>query len=87
LLITVRVHPRAARNRAEWKDGVLEVWVTSPPVEGAANEAVLKAVASELGVKSSAVTLRSGARSRLKVVEVQGLDGPAPADAKRPKKP
>lgn len=62
---------------------MLEVWVTAPPIEDAANRAVLEAVARELGVRRSAVTLRSGARSRTKVIEVQGLDGPAPANSNR----
>jgi uncharacterized protein len=72
LVITVRIHPRASRARRAWKEGVLEVWVSAPPVEGAANHAVLRAVADELGVSLSAVRLRSGARSRTKVVEVKG---------------
>jgi hypothetical protein len=72
VLITVRVHPRASRARAEWKDGALELWITAPPVEGRANKAVLDAVARELRVPPSAVTLRSGARSRIKVVEIAG---------------
>lgn len=71
MLITVRVHPRASRPRAEWKGDVLEVWVSAPPVEGAANRAVLEAVAKHAGVPVSAVTLRSGARGRTKVVEVR----------------
>ncbi len=70
MLITVRVHPRASRSRTEWKGDVLEVWVNAPPVEGAANQAVLEAVAKELGVRPSAVSLRSGARSRTKTIEV-----------------
>lgn len=72
MLITVRVHPRASRAKAAWKGEVLEVWVTAPPVESAANQAVLRAVARELGVPVSAVSLRSGARGRLKTVEVAG---------------
>ncbi len=71
MLITVRVHPRASRPKAEWKGEVLEVWVGAPPVEGAANRAVLQAVATKFGVPVSAVTLRSGARARTKVVEVR----------------
>ena len=50
---------------------MLEVWVNAPPVEGAANQAVLEAVAKEMGVRPSAVSLRSGARSRTKVFEVK----------------
>lgn len=71
MLVTVRVHPRASRQRWEWNGEVLEVWVTAPPVEDAANQAVLKAVATELGVPVSAVSLRTGARSRTKVIEVR----------------
>jgi len=70
VLITVRVHPRASRARSAWKENVLEVWVSAPPVEGAANKAVLEAVARELDVPLRTVRLRSGARSRTKVVEV-----------------
>lgn len=71
MLITVRVHPRASRSRTEWKGGVLEVWVSAPPVEGAANLAVLEAVAKEMGVRPSVVSLRSGARNRIKVFDVK----------------
>lgn len=70
MLITVRVHPRASHARAEWRGNLLEVWVSAPPVEGAANQAVLEAVAKEMGVRPSAVSLRSGGRSRTKVFEV-----------------
>jgi uncharacterized protein (TIGR00251 family) len=73
VLITVRVHPRASRAKTAWSGDMLDVWVTAPPVEGAANEAVLRAVAGELRVPLSAVSLRSGARSRTKVLEVKGL--------------
>ena len=67
----MRVHPRASRAKAAWAGDVLEVWVSAPPVEGAANQAVIEAVAKEMGVRASAVTLRSGARSRTKVFEVR----------------
>ena len=76
MLITVRVHPRASRAKTAWKDGVLEVWVTAPPVEGAANQAVVRAIAAELGCPPSTVTVRSGARSRIKLVEVKGGANP-----------
>lgn len=71
MLLTVRVHPRASRAKTVWAGDVLEVWVSAPPVEGAANQAVIEAVAKEMGVRPSAVILRSGARSRTKVFEVR----------------
>jgi uncharacterized protein YggU (UPF0235/DUF167 family) len=51
---------------------VLEVWVTTPPVEGAANRPVPRAVVLELGVPVSALSLDYGGRGRLKTVEVGG---------------
>jgi uncharacterized protein (TIGR00251 family) len=72
MLLTVRVHPRASRPRTEWKEGVLEVWIIAPPAEGRANRAVLKVVARELGVPVSRLNVRSGARSRTKLIEVEG---------------
>lgn len=70
MLITVRVHPRAARARTAWNEGILEVWVTAPAIGGAANKAVIKVVAHALDVPAGAVKLRFGARSRAKVFEV-----------------
>jgi uncharacterized protein len=72
MLITVRVHPRASRAKTSWNGERLEVWVTAPPVGGAANSAVLKAVATHLDVPVSSVSLKSGAGARTKVVEVRG---------------
>jgi uncharacterized protein len=70
--IAVRAHPGASRDRAEWEGGVLHVWVTARAVEGAANRALVKAVAAALGVRASAVTLVAGDRARDKVFEVAG---------------
>lgn len=70
MIITVRVHPRASRSKASWNGSLLEVWVTAAPVGGAANKAVMQAVADELDVPVSGVVLRSGGRSRTKVVEI-----------------
>ena len=70
MVISVRVHPRAAHARSSWNDGVLDVWVTAPPVDGAANNAVVVAVARHFKVPASRVRLRSGMRGRRKLVEV-----------------
>ena len=74
----VRVQPRARRaGIAGVHGGALAVRVHAPPVEGAANEAVVALVAEALGVKRRAVRIVGGARSRSKVVEV---DGTTPAE-------
>lgn len=73
LRVTARVHPRASRARLVWDGAVVSVWVTAPAVDGAANRAVLDAVASWLGVRPSAVRMVSGERARTKVLEIEGL--------------
>jgi uncharacterized protein len=68
----VTVHPGAAKPRVEGRADGLHVWVAAPPVEGAANEAVLKAVAAHLGLPATAVSLLRGRRSRKKLLEIRG---------------
>lgn len=72
--LVVRARTGASRTRADWDGAVLHVWVTARAVEGAANRALIQAVADALGVRRSAVTLVAGERSRQKVVDVSGLD-------------
>ena len=55
-------------------DGALVVRVHQRAVEGRATAAALTAVAAAFGVRSHAVTLVSGAASRMKAVEVTGAD-------------
>lgn len=61
---------RLARRSPVTSVSVPLAWVTAPPLDGRANDAVLEAVAKELGVRVGALRLRSGARSRTKVIEV-----------------
>lgn len=65
--IAVRVTPKAARNAViEAEDG-LRVSVTTVPEDGKANKAVVKLLATALGVPKSSLTLVRGATSRDKV--------------------
>ncbi len=72
--LVVRVHPGASRTGAAWDGAVLHVRVTARAIEGAANRALIQAVADALGVRRSAVSLVAGERARVKHVEVFGLD-------------
>jgi uncharacterized protein (TIGR00251 family) len=70
----VRVQPRASRTEVVGLHGdVLKVRLAAPPVEGAANEALLELLADALGVPRRSVRLVSGEASRGKVVEVDGV--------------
>lgn len=73
LVLDLRVQPRASANRVEGVvEGRLRVRLTAPPVENAANGAVVEAIAAWLGVPKSRVTLIGGEKSREKRVHVAG---------------
>ena len=75
---TVWVKPRSSRNQVVGiREGALHVALTAPPVEGKANEALVRFLADLLGVRQNQVEIVSGERSRSKVVRIAGL---APAE-------
>lgn len=80
----VRAHPGASRTGAEWDGAVLHVRIRTRAIEGAANRALIQAVADTLGVRRSAVSLVAGERSRNKLFEVAGLDPSALARLREP---
>lgn len=70
----VRVVPRASRDEVAGLQGeALRVRLTAPPVEGAANRALVDFLAKRLGVRKGQVRILSGETSRDKVVAVEGL--------------
>ncbi|MBN4065002.1 DUF167 domain-containing protein [Dehalococcoides mccartyi] len=73
--ITVRLQPRASRDEVVGfnEQGVLRVRVKAPPVDGAANLALVQLLAKTLGVPKANVSLITGATSRNKIVEISGL--------------
>lgn len=74
LTVAVRVTPRARRNAITLEGDTLRVWLTAPPVDGAANAALLALLAERLGVPKRAVTLVRGETAREKVVAIEGMD-------------
>jgi uncharacterized protein (TIGR00251 family) len=73
LTIDVLVVPRASRTAVGPVVGDrLRVAVTSPPVDGEANAAVIEALAAAFGVRRAAVTIVRGARGRRKTVRIEG---------------
>jgi len=73
--IAVRLTPRGGADRIDGaRDGVLRVRVAAPPVDGAANNALVLLLADELHVPRGAVRLVAGTAARTKVVEVDGAD-------------
>jgi uncharacterized protein YggU (UPF0235/DUF167 family) len=71
--ISVKVKPNARVSLLERIEG--GTWVAqlkSPPVDGKANEELLALVAGHFGCRKSAVSLKSGASARTKLVRVEG---------------
>lgn len=76
--ITVRVTPRAGRDAIDgWRDGALRVRLSAAPADGRANDALVRLIAGSLGVAPGAVTIVHGAKSRVKVLDVAGVDDDA----------
>lgn len=73
--LTIRLSPRASRDEiVGMREGMLVVRVTAAPVDGAANEALVRLLAKLLDVARSEVTIVSGKTARTKVVEMAGLE-------------
>ena len=73
MLLNVKVCPRSKKNSVEWKQGNVKVHVTAPPVEGAANEALVALLAEKLDVPKRALSIVRGAAGRQKTIEIAGL--------------
>ena len=74
LLLRVFVQPRASRNQfCGIHEGELKLRLTSPPVDGAANECCREFLAKQLKVPKSAVSLISGDSSRHKRLRISGV--------------
>ena len=72
--VAVQVTPRASGNAVELLDyATLRVRVTASPVDGAANQAVVRVLADALGVARSTIEIVSGTTGRRKIVDVSGL--------------
>ena len=79
LELAVRLTPRGGAARIEGiadRDGrpCLKVRVPAPPIDGAANDALVAFLAASLGLPRSAVTLAAGDRSRVKRLRLTGED-------------
>lgn len=75
----MRLIPGAAHDRLDGWDSdlegrpVLKAWVRARPIEGKANDALVRLVAGALGLPRGALALVQGDRSRIKRLEITGL--------------
>ena len=74
VVFNVKVVPRASRSELVGEqNGALRVRIAAPPVDGAANEELIRLLAKTLKVKPGSVTIVSGHGSRLKKISIKGI--------------
>ena len=68
--LNIRVIPNAKQNKLVEEAGRIKVYLTSPPIEGKANAALVEFLSEHFKVKRSKIKLLKGAKSRDKLVEI-----------------
>lgn len=75
LQLKLFVQPRASKNQLAGLHGdALKLRLTTPPVEGRANKAVIAFLAKQLHLPKSAINIKSGLQNRTKQVIITGCD-------------
>ena len=78
--LVVHVQPRARRTESAGRHGdAFKVRLAAPPVDGAANEELVRFLAETFGVPRRAVRITAGLTGRRKTVEIDGLEDAAAA--------
>lgn len=78
ITLTLHIQPGAKKTEFAGLHGdALKIRLSAPPVDGKANEALIKFIATTLHLPKSAVNLKSGQTSRRKVLEVSGTTAEA----------
>ncbi len=79
--LSVRIQPRASKNEIVLMEGGgLKIRLTAPPVDNAANEALIRFLADTFSVARLQIEIVSGHTSKNKIVRISGI---AAEDAER----
>ena len=72
--LLLHIQPRASRTKIVGEhDGRLKLQLAAPPVDGKANQALIKFLAKKLGVAKTDIAIVQGESSRKKTLEIQGV--------------
>lgn len=73
ITLKIKVTPRGSKTEilGTLPDGTLRIKLAAPPVDGAANEALVEFLAKEYQVAKSQITIKSGHASRLKTITIE----------------
>ncbi len=72
-LVKIYLQPKASKNEivGPYRDGI-KVKITTPPIEGKANDALIRFLARELGISPSSIEIIKGRHSREKTLKISG---------------
>lgn len=75
-IITVRVIPRAKKSEISQvlADGTIKIRLTAPPVEGKANQALIRFLAEVFEISASRIEIISGGKGRKKIILIEGIN-------------
>ncbi len=72
-ILKVYLQPKSSKNEVvgPYRDGI-KIKVIAPPVEGKANEALIKILAKEFKISASSIEILKGHNSRTKIIRISG---------------
>lgn len=70
MTLTIKVIPGAKKNLFKKEEGIIKVYLTAPPVDGRANEALVKFLSEHFDVSKSRIDIIKGLKSRNKTVTI-----------------
>ena len=72
--IVVQVQPKAKQNQVlRYADGVWHLRIAAPPVEGKANQGLVRFLSEVLGIGKASLTIEKGLTAKRKVIVIKGL--------------
>jgi uncharacterized protein (TIGR00251 family) len=71
MILELKVIPGAKKNLFKEEAGRVKVYLTAPPVEGKANEALIDFLAEHYGIRPSRIEIIKGLKSRNKVINIK----------------
>jgi uncharacterized protein (TIGR00251 family) len=71
--IIITVKPKSSQAKIVVENELIRVWVNAPPVDGAANEAVINEFSKALGIAKSKIEIIRGNSSREKTLRIEGM--------------
>ncbi len=76
-MLAVKITPNAHKNEiVGWREDVLHIRIRAVPEKGRANEELIEFLSEKLKIAKSKITILSGHTSRLKRLQIEGMDLP-----------